>query len=48
MGITDSEEAVMSEGLAKGPYAMARVGFEPATFLAQGTKPSTEPPCPQL
>ena len=34
----------MSEGLAKGPYVAARVGFEPVTFWMQGTEPTTEPP----
>ena len=24
----------------------ARVGFEPATLQTQGTRPTTEPPCP--
>ena len=32
------------EGLAQGPYVVARVGFEPPTFLAQVTEPTTEPP----
>src|SRR6218665_2748735 len=36
----------MSEGLAQGPYEAAEVGFEPATFRMQGTKPTSEPPCP--
>src|SRR6218665_2498569 len=29
----------MSEGLAQDPYVAARVGFEPATFGTQGSKP---------
>jgi len=29
--------ATMSEGLSQGPYMVARVGFEPATFRVQGT-----------
>ena len=29
-----------------GPYIVARVGFEPATFPTQGTKLTTEPPSP--
>ena len=35
-----------SELLAQGPYMVARVAFEPVTFRKQGTKPTTEPPCP--
>ncbi len=41
-------QATTSEGLAQGPYVAARVGFEPATFRTQGTKPTTEPACPTL
>jgi len=40
-------QAAMTKGLAKGPYVAARVGFEPATFQTQGTKPKTEPPRPK-
>jgi len=29
----------MSDGLAQGPYVVARVGFEPTTFWTQGTEP---------
>jgi len=29
--------------LAQGPYVAARMGFEPATYGTQGTKPITEP-----
>src|SRR6218665_2562837 len=36
----------MSEGLAQGPYAAARVEFEPVTLQTQGTEPATEPPYP--
>ena len=36
----------MSEVLAQGPYVAARVGFEPAIFQTQGTKPTTLLPCP--
>ena len=36
----------MSEGLAQGPYLVARVGFELATLQTQGTKLTTEPPRP--
>ena len=35
-------------GLAQGPYAVAGVGFEPATLRMQGTEFTTEPPCPTL
>ena len=34
----------MSEGLAQGPFVAARVEFEPATFQAQGTELTSEPP----
>ena len=36
----------MSEGLAQGPYVVARVGFEPAMLGMQGTNPTIEPPRP--
>jgi len=36
----------MSDGLAQGPYVVARVGFEDTTFRAQGTELTTEPPLP--
>ena len=36
--------ATTSEGLAQGPYVVARVGFEPVTLLMQGTELTTEPP----
>jgi len=39
-------QATMSEGLAQGPYMVAKVGFEPATLQTQGTELTTEPPCP--
>ena len=38
----------MSEGLAQGPYVMARVKFEPATLRTQGTEPTSEPPHPLI
>ena len=38
----------MSEGLAQGPYVVAGVGFEPATLRTEGTKFTTEPPCPTV
>ena len=31
--------ATASEGLAQGPYVVARVGFEPATFWMEGAEP---------
>jgi len=36
----------MSEGLAKGRYVAARVGFKPMTISTQGTKRATKPPRP--
>ena len=30
-------QAIMSEGLAQGPYMAARVGVEPASFRTEGT-----------
>jgi len=36
-------QATVSEGLAQGPFAAARMGFEPATFRTQGTEPTM--PC---
>src|SRR6218665_205076 len=36
----------MSEGLDRGLYVAARVGFEPATLRTQGTKLTTDPPRP--
>ena len=35
---------IASEGLAQGPYAAARVGFEPAILRSQGTERTTAPP----
>jgi len=34
----------MGEGLAQGPYVVARVGFEPATARMQGIGPNIEKP----
>jgi len=31
----------MRKGLAQGPYVVARVEFQPATFRTQGTEPTT-------
>ena len=36
----------MSKGLAQGPFMVARVGFEPATFRMEVAKVTTEPPRP--
>ena len=41
-------QAATSVGLAKGLYVAARVGFEPVTFLTEGTEPTTEPPRPYI
>ena len=38
----------MNEGLAQGSYLAAKVGFKPATLQTQGTKLTTEPPCPTI
>ena len=37
-----------SEGLAQGPYMVARVGFEPATLRMEGIALTTDPPCPTI
>jgi len=34
-------QATVCDGLAQGPYVVARVGFEPAAFWMQGTKHTT-------
>jgi len=39
-------QATTSEGLAQGPYVMARVGFERATLRMQGAELTTESPHP--
>ena len=36
-------QATTSEGLAQGPYVVARVWFEPATLRMQGRELTTEP-----
>jgi len=36
------------DGLAKGPYMAARVGFEPTTLRTEGTKLTTDPPTPRM
>ena len=40
-GHAEALQATTSEGLAQGSYKAARVGFEPATFRMQSTKPTT-------
>ena len=39
-------QATTSEGLAQGPYVVARVRFKSATLLMKGTELTTEPPRP--
>ena len=36
-GTTSVLQAIMGEGLAQGPYVVARGGVEPMTFLTEGT-----------
>jgi len=45
-GTPDYSIDTVSVGLAQGPYVAAGVRFKPATFWMQGTKLTTEPPCP--
>ena len=42
------QQAIASEGLSQGPYAAARVGFEPATLRSQGTERTTAPTRPTI
>ena len=39
-------QATASEGLAQGPYAMARAGLEPMTLWSKGIDSTNVPPCP--
>src|SRR6218665_3879652 len=39
-------EATASEGLAQGPYVVARAGFEPLTLWSKGIDSTNAPPCP--
>jgi len=39
-------QATVSEGLAQGPYVVARVRFKPATLWTEGTKPAIDPTRP--
>ena len=41
-------QATGSEGLARGLYMAAGMGFEPANFQTQDTEPTTEPPSPNM
>src|SRR6218665_1943273 len=36
------------EGLAQGPYAAAKAGFEPSTFRSKGIDSINAPPCPTV
>ena len=40
-------QATASEGLAQGPYMVARVGFKPTTRWTKGEESTNELPCPQ-
>src|SRR6218665_2012606 len=40
--------SLVSERLSHGPYVVARVRFEPVSFLTQGTERTTEPQHPSL
>ena len=40
----EAPQATASEGLAQGPYVVARAGFEPATLLTKGAETTNEPP----
>src|SRR6218665_2401911 len=39
-------QVIVSEGLAQGPYVVARVGFEPMTIWLKGIDSINVPPCP--
>ena len=39
-------QATASEGLAKGPYMVARAAFEPTILLTKGAESTNEPPRP--
>src|SRR6218665_359645 len=39
-------QATANEGLAQGPYVVARAGFEPTTLLTKGVESTNEPPRP--
>ena len=40
-------QATANEGLAQGPYVVASLTFEPATFRTEGAELTTEPPHPR-
>ena len=44
----EAPQATVSEGLAQGPYMVARVEFKPATLQTKGVESTNEPPRPQL
>ena len=41
----EASQATASEGLAQGPYIVARTGFEPGTLRTKGVESTNEPPC---
>ena len=41
-------QATASEGLAHGPYVVARLGHEPVSLRTQGAEHTTEPPHPHF
>ena len=43
-----ASSALVSEGLAQGPYVVVRAGFKPATLVTQDMELTTEPPCPTV
>ena len=44
----EAPQAIASEGLAQGPYMVARAGFEPTTLRTKGNESTNELPCPWL
>ena len=45
---TKAPQATASEGLAQGPYMLARVGFEPTTLRKKGYESTNEQPYPTI
>jgi len=41
-------QATASEGLAQGPYVVARAGIKPATLHTKGVESTNEPPQPTI
>jgi len=39
-------QATASEGLAQGPFVVAKAEFEPTTLQTKGDEPTNEPPRP--